>query len=454
MQIQSKFHPRNYQIPILRALDNGKKRVVWCAHRRCGKDLTILNWCISKLIKEPCTCFYILPTYSQAKKIVWDSLNNDGMRVLDYFPAEFIAQKNIQEMKIRFGNGSLFQLIGSENIDSLMGTNPKIVVFSEYALQNPSAWQYLSPILKVNDGTAIFISTPRGKNHFYDLCNYARTNPDWYYERLTIEDTGVLTKEDVDKEIAEGMSEELAMQEYYVSFDRGVEGSYYGRLIDKMRLENRIGNVMPEPKSVVNTYWDCGYGDSTAIVFAQDVGSEFRIIDYYENHSEGLPHYVKYLQNKPYVYGNHYFPHDAGSGSLQTGHTLQKAAQELGIKAIVLPRDALETGIEMTRNLLSTCYIDETKCNQLIKCLEHYRKRYNESTSAYSNTPVHNWASHGADAMRYCAVARNMYGKSTGGLTPDKIRDMRERSMQGIGVYSTNPAIPQLNPFGCNVNLL
>ncbi len=370
------------------------------------------------------------------------------MRVLDYFPSELLVQKNSQEMKIRFGNGSLFQLIGSENIDSLMGTNPKIVVFSEYALQNPSAWQFLSPILKVNGGTAIFISTPRGKNHFYDLYNYVKENPDWYCERLTVEDTGVLTKSDVDKEIAEGMSEELAQQEYYVSFDRGVEGSYYGRLIDKMRLEGRIGNVAYEPRSPVNTFWDCGYGDSTAIVFGQDVGTEFRIIDYYENHGEGLPHYVKYLQNKPYVYGTHYLPHDAGSGSLQTGHTIQKAAQELGLKSVVLPRDDLEVGIETTRNLLSTCYIDETKCARLIKCLEHYRKRYNEATASYSSTPIHDWASHGADSVRYCAMARSIYGKSTGGLTPNQIKEMRQRNTTGQGFYSQSPQLPQMNPFG------
>ncbi len=378
-------------------------------------------------------CFYVLPTYSQAKKIIWDSLTIDGQRVLDYFPNEFIVQKNAQEMKIRFGNGSLFQLIGSENIDSLMGTNPKIVVFSEYALQNPSAWQFLSPILKVNGGVAIFISTPRGKNHFYDLYNYAKKTPDWYCERLTIEDTGVLTKTDVEAEIREGMSEELAQQEYYCSFDRGVEGSYYGRLIDKMRLEGRLGNIAYEPRSPVSTFWDCGYGDSTAIVFGQDVGTEFRIIDYYEAHGEGLPHYIKHIQNKPYVYLQHYFPHDAGSGSLQTGTTLQMMAQELGLKSIVLRRDDLEVGIEQARSLLSTCYIDETKCARLIKCLEHYRKRYNEATASYSDTPIHDWASHGADAYRYCAMARAEFGKGNSRLTAQEIKDMRTRAITSLG---------------------
>lgn len=130
-EIQSKFFPRVYQQSIIDALNSGIKRAVWCCHRRAGKDLTIFNWVIQKLCEETCTCFYIMPTYSQAKKVIWDSTTNDGMRILDYIPAEFIAQKNQQEMKIRLVNGSLLQLIGSDNIDSLMGTNPKIVIFSE-----------------------------------------------------------------------------------------------------------------------------------------------------------------------------------------------------------------------------------------------------------------------------------------------------------------------------------
>jgi len=350
------------------------------------------------------------------------------MRVLDYFPDEFITQKNSQEMKIRFGNGSLFQLIGSDNINSLMGTNPKIVVFSEYALQSPAAWQYISPILKVNKGVAIFISTPRGKNHFYELYLYAKAHPDdWFCEKLSVEDTGVLKYDDVQKEIAEGMSEELAQQEYYVSFDRGVEGSYYGKLIDKMRYDDRICKIQHEPGVPVSTFWDLGYGDSTAIIFGQQCLNEFRVIDYYENHGEGLPHYIKYLQNLPYIYGDHYLPHDAGSGSVQTGQTFQHRAFDRGSKSIVLDRDDVEIGIESVRSLLTTCYINESKCAKLIKCLEHYRKRFNEQTNAYSNTPLHDWSSHGADAMRYCAMARAKYGKGTSKLSPERINDMRQK---------------------------
>ncbi len=164
------FQPRNYQLAIIKALNSGIKRAVWCVHRRGGKDVTAFNWCVFQLLMHPgWTAFHILPTYSQAKKVIWDSSTNDGKRILDYIPREIIESKNAQEMKIRFTNGSMYQLIGSDNIDSLVGSNPKIIIFSEYAIQSPAAWAYLSPILEVNKGYAIFISTPRGKNHFLQI---------------------------------------------------------------------------------------------------------------------------------------------------------------------------------------------------------------------------------------------------------------------------------------------
>lgn len=430
IQLPYKFKPRKYQIPILKALDSGIKRAVWVAHRRSGKDVTILNWCIKKLFQELGTCFYILPTYSQGKKVIWEEMNMDGMRLIDYIPKELIESKNSQEMKIRLVNGSLFQVIGSDNIDSIVGSNPKIIVFSEYAIQSPQAWDYLRPIVKVNNGYAIFISTPRGKNHFWDMCRISQDNPDtWFYEKLTIDDTHVLTKEDYDNEIKTGMSEEKALQEWYCSFDRGIEGSYYGRLIEKARKDARICSVPYDTRSNVNVSYDIGYGDSTSMVFWQQCGGEMRIIDFYENQGEGFAHYAGILQSKPYVYGCHFFPHDAGSGSIQTGKTLMQVALDHGIKAHLLKRDDLSVGIEATRALLSTCYIDDKKCKFLIDCLENYHKRYNEKMQCYSETPVHDKYSHAADAFRYVAMSRQHFGGTISGtpLTPDRINDMRRK---------------------------
>lgn len=427
------FQPREYQLPIIEALNSGIKRAVWVVHRRGGKDVTAFNWCIMQLLLNPgWTAFHILPTYSQAKKVIWDSSTNDGKRILDYIPKECIESKNGHEMKIRFTNGSLFQLIGSDNIDSLVGSNPKIIIFSEYAIQSPAAWDYLRPILDVNKGYAVFISTPRGKNHFYELVKRARNNPEWFCEVLSITDTGVLNEEDINKIREEGVSEEHIQQEFYCSFDRGVEGSYYGKLISKAFDEKRITTVPYETRSPVHTAWDIGFGDATAITFWQEIGGELRIIDFYENQGEGISHYAKVLQNKPYVYGSHYLPHDAGAGSIQTGRTVQDIAWEQGIKTIVLEREKdIAIGIEAVRTMLSIAFIDDNRCKRLISCLENYHKKYNEKTNSYSDNPVHDEFSHCADSVRYMANARIQYGRGLGSMSPEKLTQLKTQAGYG-----------------------
>ena len=201
-------------------------------------------------------------------------MTNDGKRMIDFFWEPLIEKKNHTEMKVRLKNGSLFQLVGSDRYDDLMGTNPKGVVFSEYALQDPRAWEYIKPILRINGGWALFLSTPRGKNHFYEMWGMAQRESDWYTQKITIEDTGLLTQKDVDKELSQGMSEEMVAQEYRCSFTQGIEGTYYGRLVDACRKDGRMGHVACDNSVSVDTYWDLGFGDSTAIIFAQRVGNE------------------------------------------------------------------------------------------------------------------------------------------------------------------------------------
>lgn len=411
--------------------------------------MTAFNWCILQLLlNSGWTAFHVLPTYSQAKKVIWDSSTNDGQRILDYIPKEVIESKNGHEMKIRFTNGSLYQLIGSDNIDSLVGSNPKIIIFSEYAIQSPSAWAYLSPILEVNKGCAIFISTPRGKNHFYDLVNTAKNNPKWFCEVLSVKDTNVLTDEEVKKiQDENGFSDEHMQQEYYCSFNRGVEGAYYGKIIENSRNAGRICQVHYETRSPVNTAWDIGFGDSTAITFWQEIAGELRIIDFYEAQGEGIEHYAKIIQRKSYVYGTHYMPHDAGSGSIQTGRTLQDVAHEIGIKTTVLEREKdVSVGIEAVRAMLSIAFIDETKCRHLIKCLENYHKKYNEKTQSYSETPLHDWSSHAADSVRYMANARLQYGRGIGCMDKNKLDQLKNQA--GFGQkLRVNPAAGPLPPF-------
>ena len=360
-----------------------------------------------------------MPTYSQAKKVIWDASTNDGFRILDFIPEQVIAQKNQQEMKIRFTNGSLFQLIGSDNIDSLMGTNPKICVFSEYALQTPDAWDFIRPILKVNGGTAIFISTPRGRNHYYDLCEMAKTQPDWFYERLTYHDTGVLTDEDIEKEIAEGMSDELAEQEYNCSFDRGIDGAFYAKLITKMRDEERILPIAYDPYKLVHTAFDLGWDDCTAIIFFQIDGDRIKIIDCEEHSNKTLNWYSNLLKDKGYRYGTHLFPHDVRHvDGLSTGLTREELLEDLQIHVTVVPKSFIVDGIEAVKVILSSrVWINSDKCQTLIKSLENYHREWDDKRKIYSNKPNHNWSSHCCDSLRY--LAEGLKFVQSGKASPD-----------------------------------
>lgn len=410
------YEPRPYQEPILRALDSGCKRVVWLAHRRSGKDVTALNYMIKRMWEEVGVYFYVLPSYKQARKVIWDSMTNDGKRFIDYFPSPIVEKRNESEMKVRLHNGSLFQLVGSDNYDALMGTNARGFVFSEAALQDPKAWEFVKPILKANQGWAIFISTPRGKNFFYELWGMAQREPDWFAYKCDIRDTGVLTEEDMEQERREGMSEEMIQQEYYCSFDVGIEGTYYGRLVDEMRRSGRICKVEWQPNVEVDTYWDLGYGDSTSIIFTQRCGAELHVIDYYENNGEGLAHYAKVLQDKKYNYGRHWGPHDVEKGELSTGQTIRNYALDLGIVFNVVPKTTVDYGIECGRAIFANAYIDERKGEHLIKCLENYHKQYNDKMRVYSNTPVHDEWSHG------CFVGETKISTPYGEKRIDKIK--------------------------------
>lgn len=392
----NKFAPREYQLPVLDAIENkGYRRVLAIMPRRAGKDITAFNLCIRECLRKSCVIYYIFPTYAQAKKVIWDSLTNDGKRFLDFIPDALIKSKNSQEMKIRFVNGSLLQLVGSDNYDSLVGTNPQGVVFSEYALQDPRAYQFIRPILTANDGWALFISTPRGKNHLWELYQIALHSPDWFAYKLSVEDTGHIPLEEIERERREGvMSDDLIMQEYYCSFNLGVEGSYYGKYLDKIRLNGQVGVVPWENGFQVHTAWDLGVRDSTSIIFFQTIGQTIRIIDYYENTKEGMEHYVNILNSKPYTYGKHIAPHDIKVTEWGTGLTRLEKARQLGVKFTVAPDLSIVDGIEAVRTQINKMWIDETKCSQLLKAIENYRQEYDIKKKVYKSQPLHNWSSH------------------------------------------------------------
>jgi phage terminase large subunit len=410
------WRPRHYQEPLWRYLEGGGKRAVSLWHRRSGKDEVALHWTASAAMQRIGNYWTMLPEASQARKAMWEAVNphTGRRRIDDVFPGELRANVRNDEMSIRFKNGSTWQLVGSDNFDSLVGSTPVGMVFSEYALADPRSWAMLRPILAENGGWAIFPSTPRGTNHLKALYDAATTDPDWFAQRLTVEDTGLFDAAFLARELAEYQRENgqedgkrLFEQEYHCSFAAAVRGAYYAAYIEKARDEKRIGRVPHDPKREVRTAWDLGIGDSTAIWFFQRSGREVWLIDYYEASGVGLEHYVNLMRSKPYTYADTaaILPHDAEAKELGTGKSRQEVLKGLGVKSEIAPRLGVDDGINAVRMMLPLVYIDAEKCARGIECLESYRADYDDKRKVLRASPLHNWSSHGADALRYLAVA-------------------------------------------------
>lgn len=220
-----KYEPRSYQLPILKAWDSGIKRLYWVAHRRSGKDKTIFANLPKKMMERVGTYYYFLPTYSQSKKVIWTGADGSGFRFLDHFPKELVKDKNEADMRIELVNGSILQLVGADNIDRIVGTNPIGVVFSEYSLMKEEVWNFISPILAENGGWAVFIMTPRGMNHAYDLLQKVKKSDKWFTEILSVDITKAMSEEDLEDQRMQ-MPTDIFNQEYYCKFIEGGTGFF------------------------------------------------------------------------------------------------------------------------------------------------------------------------------------------------------------------------------------
>ena len=411
LQIPNNWLPRSYQLPLWNALEGGCKRAVAVWHRRAGKDSVGIHWATTAALQRVGTYWHMLPTLAQGRKVVWDGITRDGRKVMDAWPDELIVHRRNDEMKLELRNGSVWQVVGSDNYNSLMGANPVGVVFSEYSLADPAAWDFIRPILVENGGWALFLYTPRGKTHGYILYRTAQQAEDWYSSRLTVDDTDAIPLDAIQAEREAGMSEEMIQQEFYCSFEAPLSGSYYAAQMMDAEKENRITNVAYDQHVPVETWWDLGVADATAIWFAQRVAKEIHMIDYYENSGEALAHYVKVLQDRGYVYGDHVLPPDVRARELQTGKSRVDALKALGLEPKILEKAGIEDGIEAVRVMLPKCWFDQTKCARGIEALRQYRKEPapvklwgGSDEPVYKDKPLHDWTSHGADAFRYGAM--------------------------------------------------
>jgi len=403
MDVKIPYKPRPLQKDMHKEL---KRWNVLVMHRRFGKTV----WAVNQLIKTTLTCplprprtAFVAPTFAQAKRIAWDYVK---------FYAGVIpgVQFNETELRADFPNGGRIMLLSAENPDALRGIYLDECVFDEFGMQNPRVWgEVVRPALSDRQGSACFLGTPAGHNHFFDLLETAKGqlaegSSDWYYKICKASETGIVRPEELEAAQAQ-MTPEQYEQEYECSFTAAIIGAYYGKLLSDADDNGRVTRVPYDPAYPVHTAWDLGINDSTAIWFAQVFrGGAVNVIDYYESSGVGLDHYADILSKKDYTYGDHLAPHDIEVRELGSGKSRWETAYTLGIKFRVIPKMKVADGINAARMLIPKCYFDRDNCGEGLEMLRQYRQEWDEKRKSFRDHPRHDYTSHAADAFRYLAV--------------------------------------------------
>lgn len=410
IRLPNKWNPRPDQMPLWCYLEGGGRRAVEVAHRRWGKDDVSLHWTACSAQQTIGSYLHMLPMANQAKKAIWDAVNprTGHRRIDDAFPHEIRESTRENDMFIRFKSGSTWQVVGSDNFAGLIGSSVVGVVFSEWSLADPEAWAQIRPILRENGGWAIFIYTPKGKNHGWTTLKYAQSKESWFAQVLPATETGIFSAEALRDELEEYQSDygpedgqAYFDQEYNCSFNAPMLGSYYGGYLSRARAEKRICDLPYEPGIPVWTGWDLGRSDDTVIWFAQRQGTYVRVIDYYKSSGHTMDHYAKVLQDKPYIYAGHLLPHDAGAKLMHAPNSLALQLMNLGIKNVqVMKNESIDAGIHAARQLMPVCYWDETRCADGLAALDSYHREWDDKRKMFKDEPCHDWASHPADGWR------------------------------------------------------
>lgn len=429
VQVPHNFSPRDYQLDLFMAMDgikgkpgSNKKRAMLRWHRRAGKDKACFCYLIKEAAQTPGNYFYVFPTKTMARQALWENIDKDGFKLLDHIPSVVIKRKSNQEMLVELTNGSTIRILGyDKDPDSIRGIAARGAVFSEFAFTDPESYKNMIPALRESDGWVIFNSTPNGRNHFYEMWKNVLNSPRWYCSMLQTMYpdkpgySGLVAKEDIPhiKE-EEGLTTEDVEREYGVSFNSGMQGSFYAEQIEDAYNKGRVSEFAYDDNLKVDTFWDLGVDDSTAVWFRQKVGNKSVFIDYYEENNKDLKHYAKVLENKGYEYDTHFLPHDAQQRSLQTGFStadmFEDILKNLNISGMVevLPRLGVQDGIQAVRAKFSRYYFDAAKCLEGLKKLEMYHRRYDNKRKVFLKEPVHDANSHSADAMRMEAISEDI----------------------------------------------
>lgn len=410
---------RPYQQGLWQATAVNGMNACACMHRRAGKDEVLLNATLVQAMKNPASYAYMLPENAHARRAMWQAVNphTGKRRILETFiPQVLASEPNETEMRLNLVNGSVVTFFGSDNYDRLVGASLKGIVSSEHALSHPSAYAFFSPMLRENNGFFWAISTPRGRNHFKSLYDYATTSKNWYAEYMPASKTGALNDEQLEEALAEYVAlygldqgESLFNQEYLCDWNAAILGAYYAREISLLRAEGRVCEVEAVPGLPVHRAWDIGVRDDTSIWWFQVVGTQVFILDCYSANGAGVEHYAEVIEQKRQEYqwedGVDFVPHDAKVKEWGTGRTRVETMMEYGLRPQVVPQAGLLDGINAARRTLARCVFHPRTNEVGINALEQYRREWDDEKKTFKANPLHDWSSHLSDSFRYLSLA-------------------------------------------------
>jgi phage terminase large subunit len=395
--------------PVQRQIHDLAQRIrflVVAAHRGAGKSLAAVNEALDAALFTPTEApraAYVGPYRNQTKMIAWDYLK----RLAAVIPG---ADFNETELRCDFThNGGRVFLAGADGCDHLRGVHLDMLVLDEPAFQPPTVWpEILRPTLGARRGRCVMIGTFLEKaNHFYQTFDKAASLPEWGRLRVPASESGILSAAELDSNRATMTPEQFA-REFELEPMVVTEASIYGKLLAQARKDGRIGHVPHTPGVGVDTAWDFGFRDATAIWFVQRVGVAYHVIDYFQAAGLTVADYADVLKERKrehgYSYGRHYAPHDATSDNIQTGRSIDDTAMECGLYFEIVQRGSVAAGINATRQLIPQCWIDEGTCGEGLDALERYKYEWNPDLQVFSMKPEHSKYSHAADALRTFAV--------------------------------------------------
>lgn len=394
------YAPRGWQRRVHDS--EARFRVVVC-HRRAGKTVLAVNELIRAAFKKPGRYAYVAPSYKMAKGIAWDLFKK-------FVPWELVDKANESELSIRFKNGGLLELYGSENEQALRGREFHGVVFDEYAQQGHNVFtEIILPTLATTNGWVMWIGTPQGRNQFWEVWNSAHTRKSWERFMLKASESGIIPAEELATQRA-NMDEAEYQQEFECAFDVPVRGAVYKAEWQVLRDEGRYRQVKYDPQLATYSAWDFGVADSTAILVFQVLPAfgEVRLIHEYEKNGVPLDHYIAWLKSlkakdgTPYRFRSHFGDPSGHSRNLVTGRSIFEDLARQGVP-MYARRSWKKDQIHAAKKLLNRLVVSDT-CTRFEQCAMNYKYTWDEGRNQWSDEPFHDEFSHMMDALAYMAV--------------------------------------------------